>query len=259
MTPPGPKANSLSEREFYQDFYTHAGDDLREWRAIGADEKTQSILTLTTGLAIKNVIDIGAGTGVILENLVREKPDWQFVAADIAPAAVDLIAKLRLPRVDTALIDGNYLDFANKAFDLAIMSHVIEHVEDDRGLLREAARVARHVFVEVPIENTPLLNAIWRLRALGGRQRMPNTHGHIRFLSRTQWNARLAQYGLVPGESLLYVPGRKASLYRKTAIGKVKAEAKLAGAKLFGDKWADMFYGHYAVLCHPDGSDWPIH
>jgi hypothetical protein len=33
-----------------------------------------------------------------------------------------------------------------------ILSHVIEHVEDPRGLLYEAKRIGRYVFVEVPLE-----------------------------------------------------------------------------------------------------------
>ena len=39
-------------------------------------------------------------------------------------------------------------------FDLVILSHVIEHVEHPRILLQEAMRVAKYIFVEVPLEDT---------------------------------------------------------------------------------------------------------
>lgn len=38
------------------------------------------------------------------------------------------------------------------SFDLAIQSHVLEHVEYPRVVSHEAARVADYVFVEVPLE-----------------------------------------------------------------------------------------------------------
>ena len=42
---------------------------------------------------------------------------------------------------------------SDKRFDLAILSHVLEHVEYPRKLISEAARVARNVFIEVPLED----------------------------------------------------------------------------------------------------------
>jgi SAM-dependent methyltransferase len=44
------------------------------------------------------------------------------------------------------------LPFRDGAFDLAILSHVIEHLEDPSSALSEASRVARFIVVEVPTE-----------------------------------------------------------------------------------------------------------
>ncbi|MFH0958676.1 MAG: methyltransferase domain-containing protein [Pseudomonadota bacterium] len=60
-----------------------------------------------------------------------------------------------IPRlVECALFDGYNVPYDNSKFDLAILSHVIEHVEYPRRLLYEAKRVAKYVFVEVPCEDT---------------------------------------------------------------------------------------------------------
>jgi ubiquinone/menaquinone biosynthesis C-methylase UbiE len=56
--------------------------------------------------------------------------------------------------VEASVFDGYSIPYPDKKFDLAILSHVVEHVEHPRQLLYEAARIARQVYVEVPLEHT---------------------------------------------------------------------------------------------------------
>lgn len=48
--------------------------------------------------------------------------------------------------------DGQYLPFADKAFDYVICSHVLEHVEDPDLLISELMRVAHRGYIETPSE-----------------------------------------------------------------------------------------------------------
>lgn len=48
--------------------------------------------------------------------------------------------------------DGQYLPFAEKAFDYVICSHVLEHVEDPKLLISELMRVAHRGYIETPSE-----------------------------------------------------------------------------------------------------------
>jgi ubiquinone/menaquinone biosynthesis C-methylase UbiE len=50
------------------------------------------------------------------------------------------------------LFDGYSIPYPDKFFDVAICIHVLEHVEHERILLREIARVANEIVVEVPLE-----------------------------------------------------------------------------------------------------------
>ena len=50
------------------------------------------------------------------------------------------------------LFDGTRSPAEDKTFDLVVLSHMLEHVEEPRQLIKEAARVGNHVFVEVPLE-----------------------------------------------------------------------------------------------------------
>ena len=48
--------------------------------------------------------------------------------------------------------DGQFLPFADRAFDYVICSHVLEHVEDPARLIAELERVARRGYIETPSE-----------------------------------------------------------------------------------------------------------
>ena len=48
--------------------------------------------------------------------------------------------------------DGQFLPFADRAFDYVICSHVLEHVEDPAQLIAELERVARRGYIETPSE-----------------------------------------------------------------------------------------------------------
>jgi len=55
--------------------------------------------------------------------------------------------------VECKLFDGYNIPYEDNRFDLAILSHVVEHTEYPRKILYEAARVAEYVFIEVPLED----------------------------------------------------------------------------------------------------------
>ena len=48
--------------------------------------------------------------------------------------------------------DGQFLPFADKAFDYVICSHVLEHVEDPTQLIAELTRVSHRGYIETPSE-----------------------------------------------------------------------------------------------------------
>ena len=48
--------------------------------------------------------------------------------------------------------DGQFLPFADRAFDYVICSHVLEHIEDPRRFISELMRVACRGYIETPSE-----------------------------------------------------------------------------------------------------------
>ncbi len=140
----------------YEDYYE---EGVSEWRWLGAIDKAHNIQILCRDLSINSVIEIGAGEGSILKRLSDLDFAQELYALEISPTGIEAIKNRNIPRLkECSLFDGCNIPYDNKKFDLAVLSHVIEHVEYPRTLLYEAKRIAEYVFVEVPVEDTMRLS-----------------------------------------------------------------------------------------------------
>jgi SAM-dependent methyltransferase len=125
-----------------------------DWRRLGAIGKVDNVVRLCRGVAHASVLDVGAGEGSILSRLEELGFGETYSALEVSETGVEAIRSRDLSRLEECrLFDGERIPHEDGRFDLAILSHVIEHVENPRKLLYEAKRVARHVFVEVPLEH----------------------------------------------------------------------------------------------------------
>jgi ubiquinone/menaquinone biosynthesis C-methylase UbiE len=145
-----------------------------EWRRLGAIDKAANILALSQSIAPKSVLEIGAGDGSILSRLSDLGFGDRLYALEISASGVEVIQRRKIPRlVECRTFDGYRIPYHDAQFDLAILSHVVEHVEHPRQVVCEAARVARHVFIEVPTEDI----------SRRARDYVADSVGHINFYS----------------------------------------------------------------------------
>jgi ubiquinone/menaquinone biosynthesis C-methylase UbiE len=136
--------------------YRYAGES--EWCRLGAIDKADNIVRLCRNVPHTSILDVGAGEGSILNRLAELGFGETHTAVEVSESGVEAIRSRSLPTlVECRWFDGERIPFVDGAFDLAVLSHVIEHVENPRKLLYEAKRVARRVFVEVPLEHNLLL------------------------------------------------------------------------------------------------------
>lgn len=124
-----------------------------EWYALMAVDKSQNVMSICADVPHDSILDIGAGPGAVLHELDAAHFGTRLSAVEISATGLSALrARPWAHLVEAREFDGYHIPYADDAFDLAILSHVVEHVEHPRLLIREAARVARHLYIEVPLE-----------------------------------------------------------------------------------------------------------
>lgn len=134
----------------YDEQYTA---ELREWRELGGKYKAENIRLLAAGLGARRVLDCGAGEGSVLHWLHDAGSFAELHALEISASGVERIRERRLSSLaQVGVFDGYTIPYPDGHFDLVYSTHVIEHVEHPRLLLRELKRVSRHQILEVPLD-----------------------------------------------------------------------------------------------------------
>lgn len=138
----------------YDEYY--GSDHLAHWRELCARDKAANIVVLWRGTrseASCTVADVGCGDGAVIQELSRQGFGRSFVGFEISRSGLEYARQRRYEKpASFVMFDGTHIPAPDKSFDVVLLTHVLEHVESPRGLLREAARIARYVIAEVPLE-----------------------------------------------------------------------------------------------------------
>ena len=107
----------------------------------GNRRRTRAILEFLSLAPGDRVLDCGCGLGWFLHVASVMEPGARLVGVDPVLSRAHRAAVIARPHAMLVVGDGVRLPFPDAAFDKAVVSEVIEHVEDDAGLLREVWRV----------------------------------------------------------------------------------------------------------------------
>jgi SAM-dependent methyltransferase len=245
---------------FYDEGYSQAPADAARyagWRALGAVGKADHVLALCARAGISvggrpiNTLEVGCGDGALLCELHRRGFGGALSGVEITEAAV-AIARAR-PQIDSVeLYDGLHLPSADGAYELGVLSHVLEHVPDPAALLKEVARACHAVLVEVPLE------ANWSARRAGKREHAAEV-GHLQRLDRQAVRDIVARAGLsIAAELDDPLPLEVHRFFADTPPQRLAASAKWAARaglhRLAPALARRVFTVHYACLCLPPGA-----
>jgi ubiquinone/menaquinone biosynthesis C-methylase UbiE len=234
----------------YDQFYEQHDE---AWRMLSAKYKAQHIIEVCRGLTFTNVLEVGAGDGSILKYLSDQDFAPELNAVEISESGVGYIQSRGIKNLKSVQVfDGYKLPFGDDSFDLIILSHVLEHVEHERMLLREIKRVAKHYVIEVPRDYKA---------GVDSRIKHFLAYGHINVYTPTSLRYLLRTEGFEIVSDLTsmiepevtrfnaYVNQKKA----KSLVGNLRISAEFAVkqglGKIFGKKLSEQFANAYTVLC----------
>ena len=139
--------------ELYECYYTE-NERLDKKRKLSAIDSARNIITAIGDSINLSLIDIGAGNGNVLVELSGFGIFKKIVALEISDSGIEKIKLQKITKLDEVKkFDGYQIPYENKAFDLGIAIHVLEHVEHERLFIRELGRVSKRLFIEVPLEH----------------------------------------------------------------------------------------------------------
>jgi SAM-dependent methyltransferase len=168
----------------YETEYRHSLRDpaFLTWRELGARRKAENIMRVCRELNPVSVAEIGCGTGSVLRMLHSMNFAHKYCCVDLSPSAVSFARDSCSAFTSLAVAStADALPFPDGAFDLTILSHVIEHLDNPLSALSESSRVARFIVVEVPTEK--VFSNFVRTRILHRPYPSLASAGHVQFWS----------------------------------------------------------------------------
>lgn len=234
----------------YDEFYNKHDE---AWRMLSAKYKAQHIIDVCKGHSFNKVLEVGAGDGSILKLLADQNFAPEYYAVEISESGVEHIKSRNITNLKSVQIfDGYKLPFGDNSFDLIILSHVLEHVEHERLLLRELKRVARYCVIEVPRDyKAGVDNRIKHFLAYGHINVYTPTS--LRYLLRTEgFEIEADLTSMIEPEVTkfnTYVNQKKP----KSMVTDLKISTEYAIknslVSLFGKKMSEKMANAYTVLC----------
>lgn len=154
-------------------------DRLLKWEVDPAFRRRAKLIAETVGKETKRgrikILEVGCGRGFYENLLTTLYPIIEITGIDTNKNYVELAKEQNKNKGAKFLTaDGMSIPFPDRIFDVVIATEVLEHVENDLGLLQEIKRVIKRnglFILSVPVKNYPIMwdPLNWLLEKLTGR------------------------------------------------------------------------------------------
>ena len=91
----------------------------------------------------QDLLDVGCGTGPMIELLVKEFPDGNYTGIDLTPRMIEVAQAKKLPHTKFLVGDSENLPFKENTFDVVICTNSFHHYPNPQAFLDGVARVLK--------------------------------------------------------------------------------------------------------------------
>ncbi len=247
-------ASGKTGRDDYSEKYRHNLSFQSEWLKRGAIQKADSVQLLMdqNGIKPNAILELGCGTGAVIGELQKRNLAQEYFGLDFSADAIRLMSEM-YPNVSSKVADitVNPNPFERNAFDIVVLSHTIEHLEEPIPFLQSVRAIPfKGLIAEVPLED--LLFGRLKSRV---NDRAKNTAGHVQFFTRESFKALLTEAGFNIIDERIYSPSfdRATINFAYRDQGLLKWSYKMFTERYLpltlGPLWYNLYHAHYAVLC----------
>lgn len=94
-------------------------------------------------IGFNDLLDVGCGTGPMIELLTEEYPDRHYVGMDLTPKMIEVANAKGLKNAEFIVGDSEDMPFENESFDVLICANSFHHYPDPQKFFNEVKRVLR--------------------------------------------------------------------------------------------------------------------
>ncbi len=109
-----------------------------------------------------SVLDMGCGTGAMLERISKENPKANLFGLDLSENMIKVAEKKKIPRAEYVVGDAEDLPYENEKFDVVICNQSFHHYPNPRKAFEGAYRVLKQsgIFIVCDMYCNKVLRAI---------------------------------------------------------------------------------------------------